>query len=204
MQENLPPELPLPTRQPPVRPDVVPMPTRRRPPGRGAPLPDPVAVRRVAIPDAAPPYDDEPQPQNEPQPHEEEAQTDEPESGGPTAGHGDPGGSEPGERASPGPPAWPSQFAQVLAETLAGSRPASQLKPWTTEQTRQRIRQLGPMLATGQRPRVRRIMTSAPSPDVLEMTAVVGFGSRVRVLALRLERAEEACQRWRCTAIESA
>jgi hypothetical protein len=60
------------------------------------------------------------------------------------------------------------------------------------------------MLATGQRPRVRRIMTSAPSPDVLEMTAVVGFGSRVRVLALRLERAEEACQHWRCTAIESA
>jgi hypothetical protein len=92
----------------------------------------------------------------------------------------------------------------VLAETLAGSRPARQLTPWTTEQTRRRIRQLGPMLSTGQRPRVRRIMTSAPSRDVLEMTAVVGFGSRVRVLALRLERGGESGQQWRCTALESA
>ncbi len=167
MQENLPPELPLPARQLPVR---------------------PVAVRRIAIPDAAPPYDDERPPGDpaarEPQPDEAaEAQP---------------------EQDDPEPPAWPSQFAQVLAETLAGARPAQQLRPWTTEQTRQRIRQLGPMLATGQRPRVRRIMTSAPAPDVLEMTAVVGFGSRVRVLALRLERAEEARQHWRCTAIESA
>jgi hypothetical protein len=60
------------------------------------------------------------------------------------------------------------------------------------------------MLATGQRPRIRRIMTSAPGPDVLEMTAVVGFGPRVRVLALRLERAEQARRRWQCTALESA
>jgi hypothetical protein len=247
MQENLPPELPLPTRQPPVHPDVVPIPpTRRRPPGRGAPLPDPVAVRRVAIPDAAPPYDDEPQTAADagppraaaeaglapspapdgaggkqepvdptagpPEPGDPTAGEPEPggptasehEPGDPTAGPPEPGPPPPGERSSAGPQAWPSQFAQVLAETLAGSRPATQLRPWTTEQTRQRIRQLGPMLATGQRPRVRRIMTSAPSPDVLEMTAVVGFGSRIRVLALRLERAEEACQHWRCTAIESA
>jgi hypothetical protein len=197
------------------------------PPGRAAPLPDPVAMRRVAIPDAAPPYDDEPQAHYvDPQATADagrpplatseaglaaQARPDgaagEPKPADPTAGQGEPGRPRDGERASPGPrdpQAWPSQFAQVLAETLAGSRPATQLRPWTTEQTRQRIRQLGPVLATGQRPRVRRIMTSAPSPDVLEMTAVVGFGSRVRVLALRLERGEEACQHWRCTAIESA
>ena len=47
-------------------------------------------------------------------------------------------------------------------------------------------------------------MTSAPSRDVLEMTAVVGFGSRVRVLALRLERGGESGTQWRCTALESA
>ena len=47
-------------------------------------------------------------------------------------------------------------------------------------------------------------MTSAPAKDVLEMTAVVGFGPRVRVLALRLERAEKARRRWQCTALESA
>jgi hypothetical protein len=65
------------------------------------------------------------------------------------------------------------------------------------------------MLATDQRPKVRRIMTSAPAADVLEMTAVVGFGPRVRVLALRLEREQarsyrQGSSRWCCTAIESA
>jgi hypothetical protein len=193
MQENLPPELTLPTRQ----------------------------VRRIAIPDAAPPYDDEPDHGEPPPPDGQSLAPAGPPPAAAETGPGEPGpvdpeqgarpggesgsdSSPPGERASSGKPPWPSQFAQVLAETLAGSRPAGQLRPWTTEQTRQRIRQLGPMLATGQRPRVRRIMTSAPTPDVLEMTAVVGFGSRVRVLALRLERGEDACQHWRCTAIESA
>jgi hypothetical protein len=104
----------------------------------------------------------------------------------------------------PDPGSWPGQFAQILAETLAGSRPAQQLRPWTTEHARRRIRQLGPVLATGQRPRVRRIMTSAPASGVLELTAVVGFGPRVRVLALRLERDEAGRGRWCCTAIDSA
>jgi hypothetical protein len=52
-------------------------------------------------------------------------------------------------------------------------------------------------------------MTSAPAPNVLEMTAVVGFGPRVRVIALRLELEQsrayrQGCSRWCCTAIESA
>jgi Family of unknown function (DUF6459) len=104
---------------------------------------------------------------------------------------------------------WPSQFAQILSETLAGSRPAQQLTPWTTEQARKRIRELGPLLATDQRPRVRRVLTSAPAAGVLELTAVVGFGPRVRALALRLEREQPepsrpGSDRWCCTAIESA
>jgi hypothetical protein len=52
-------------------------------------------------------------------------------------------------------------------------------------------------------------MTSAPAAGVLEMTAVVGFGPRVRVLAVRLEREaprpyRQRDSRWCCTAIESA
>ena len=116
----------------------------------------------------------------------------------------------PGQPGScpPEPDGWPRQFAQILAETLAGARPAHQLTPWTTEHARRRIRQLAPALATGQRPRVRRVMTSAPARDVLELTAVVGFGQQVRVLALRLERDQARSGRpgggWRCTTIESA
>jgi hypothetical protein len=93
----------------------------------------------------------------------------------------------------------------VLAETLAGVRPAHQLTPWTSERARRQIRELGPLMASGQRPRVRRILTSAPASDALEVTAVVGCGERVRVLAVRLER-DRANVRggWYCTAVESA
>ena len=120
--------------------------------------------------------------------------------------------------------AWPSQFAQVLAETLAGSRPQGQIRPWTSEQVRRRIRQLGPRLAAEVQPRVRRVMTSRPAAGVVEMTVVVGFGPRTRVLAVRLECAEpphaeaggpgpyrapgpdprSTAAKWICTAIEAA
>jgi hypothetical protein len=175
-----------------------------------------MAVRRLAVPDFAPPFEgEEPGPAGPARADQGEPAADGPPGRRPGSpshnGHGSPGrgsgppGGGPGGPGSPGGGAggWPSQFAQVLAETLAGSRPAQQLVPWTTEETRQRIRQLGPMLATRERPRVRRVITSAPAADVLELTAVVGFGPRVRVLALRLERPESR-ERWRCTVIESA
>ncbi len=139
-------------------------------------------------------------------PDTDKSGTDRPGAGVPSTGAP---GAHQADGANLGPPGWPSQFAQVLAETLAGSRSARQLDPWTTEQARRRIRQLGPLLATDQRPKVRRVMTSAPAANVLEMTAVVGFGPRVRVLALRLEREQAPAYgdgggRWCCTAIESA
>jgi hypothetical protein len=108
---------------------------------------------------------------------------------------------------------WPSQFAQVLAETLAGSRPPRQITPWTTEQARRHIRRLGPMLAAGERPVVRRVVASRPAADVVEMTIIVRFGPRIRALAIRLERDEPRCaspgrgaraERWLCTAVEAA
>jgi hypothetical protein len=171
-------------------------------PGGRRPLPDPVAVRLCRIPDPAPPYDEE-------------------------------AGRKPGNRsaqdtpkpASPGRPVvpsaprpassagWPSRFAQVLAETLAGSRPPGQMAPWTTEMARRHIKRLGPELASAQRPRVRRVVTFHPSSDVMEMTVVVGFGPRVRALAVRLERTgadartrgrQPESPRWLCTAVEAA
>jgi hypothetical protein len=116
-------------------------------------------------------------------------------------------------RRSPEPAGWPSKFAQVLAETLAGSRPPAQLAPWTTERARSHIRKLGPLLTAGQQPQVQRVITSAPSAGVVEMSVVVGFGPRVRALAVRLEQTQArpataghpARQaRWLCTAVEAA
>lgn len=223
MQQIPPPQLPGGVPDMPATPTVIPrLPTRVQQPGRYAPLPDAVAIRRCPVPATAPPFDDEADDEgNGAVIHAGDGRSgwDEasPDSGAPDIGASDgpsspPAGPDPDESElrPPGPPAgWPSQFAQVLAEALAGSRPARQLTPWTTEQARRRIKQLGPMLATDQRPRVRRVMTSAPADNVLEMTAVVGFGSRVRVLALRLELEQprayrQGGSRWCCTAIESA
>jgi Family of unknown function (DUF6459) len=115
---------------------------------------------------------------------------------------------------------WPSQFAQVLAETLAGARPPGQITKWTTERARSRIRSLGPVLTAGRQapvqrvqPRVHRVVTSRPAAGVVEMSVVVGFGDAVRALAVRLERtAPQPARpgrpaqgaRWLCTALEVA
>jgi hypothetical protein len=122
----------------------------------------------------------------------------------------EPGRGRGGKAAAAG---WPSQFAQVLAETLAGSRPQEQITPWTTDQARRLIRQLGPMLATGPVPRVRRVLASQPAEGVVEMTVVVGCGPRIRALAVRLEQdrphragrgRDASTAGWVCTAIEAA
>ena len=107
--------------------------------------------------------------------------------------------------------AWSRQFAQVIAEILAGARSPRQLAPWTTERVRDRISLLAQTLTPGQRPRIRRIVTSRPAARVVEMTVVLSFGPRSRALALRLEQlpgrqpapglpARPA--RWLCTEIE--
>jgi hypothetical protein len=200
MQQNMSPELPLGS------------PAGR--PGQDATVPagvpQPEELRSLRVPDWAPPYDDE---AGYAAPAASDLQAAPAASDLQTAGEDTAGsGSRLGRRDTsgsdrPNPPrsgGWPGQFAQALAETLAGTRPARQLTPWTTEQTRRRITELGPLLITGRQPKVRRIMTSVPRSGVIELTAVVGFGPRVRVLALRLERVDLARDRWRCTAIESA
>src|SRR5215469_12339275 len=101
---------------------------------------------------------------------------------------------------------WPSLFAQVLAETLTGSRPLAQIRPWTTDQARRRIRELAPVLAASYQPRIRRVIVTSPAADVIEMAMVVGLGTRVRAVAVRLERPARPTGQaapWRCTAVEA-
>jgi hypothetical protein len=169
-------------------------------PGRGArhssrqagrPLPDAQAIRGRIVPEVAPPYDDVVRAGSAPS-----GEVPGPDGGGnafPPAGRAV-------AQATSATGTWPSQFAQVLSETLAGSRPASQLTPWTTEQARRRISQLRPVLAprgaaggrppgpAARGPRVRRVIVTSPAPGVLEMTVIVDMGSRARAVAVRLER----------------
>ena len=57
---------------------------------------------------------------------------------------------------------------------------------------------------------VRRVLTSAPRRDVVEMTVIIGVGPRTRAIAVRLERARPSPARpgrgrpWICTVIEAA
>src|ERR1700689_1838464 len=154
-------------------------------PTRPRPLPDAAAVRLVVVPDSAPPFDDgravSPAGRREPP---------EPLRARERLGMSLPTTPEPDRHRDRKAAAagWPSQFAQVLAETLAGSRPQGQITPWTTDQARRLIRQLGPMLAAGPVPRVRRVLASQPAEGVVEMTVVVGCGPRIRALAVRLEQ----------------
>lgn len=174
-------------------------------PARARPLPDAAAVRLVAVPDPAPPYDDG----RAGKPHDRQPVKPPPGRGPKTRAPG-PDRGRGGQAAAPG---WPSQFAQVLAETLAGSRPQGQITPWTTDQARRLIRQLRPMLAAGSAPRVRRIVASRPAAGVVEMTVVVGCGPKIRAIAVRLEQdgphgagpgRDARAARWVCTAIEAA
>jgi Family of unknown function (DUF6459) len=193
---------------------------------RTRPLPDPAAVRLCFIPDPAPPFDGEagagsPSAAWQGAGDPGTAPPGSPRPGTWPAGARQPAAAQPGNAGQPawvvppgpaGAPGWPGRFAQVLAETLAGSRPPRQIEPWTTRQVRDRIQRLGAQLSSPQRPRVRRVVTFRPASDVLEMTVVVGFGPRVRALAVRLERedpgatggAPPASPRWLCTAVEAA
>ena len=126
---------------------------------------------------------------------------------------------------------WSRQFALLLTEALAGARPLRQILPWTTDRARAHLDKLVPLFSGGQRPRVQRVITSRPTRDAIEMTVVVGVGTRTRALAVRLERvlhpqggvtrgggtrsrlpgpamprgrAERTPPQWLCTAIEAA
>jgi Family of unknown function (DUF6459) len=194
----------------------------RRPPRRpcpkvaGPPLPDPAAVRVHAVPDSAPPYDDELAILN--------ASTGQPPGPGrPAAGSRQPrtaarelDQSADGHRPQPpGPagPALPSQFARVLVETLAGARPPRQLTSWTTERARSRIQRMGPLLTAGQRPQLRRVVARRPAADVIEMTVLLSVGPQIRALAVRLEHTAPRPGslgrptrpgKWLCTQVEAA
>lgn len=102
----------------------------------------------------------------------------------------------------PGPP-LPRQFTLLLAEVLAGVRPPQQIAPWLSKRGTLHLHRLLPLFRTGHQPRVMRVFTTRPAPDVVEMTMIAAIGPRPRALAIRLEHSAQL-QRWQCTDIESA
>ena len=126
------------------------------------------------------------------------------------------GMADPGNGADAGPP-WPRQFAVLLAEALTGDRPVRQIRPWLSPRGSVHLHRLLPLFGDGQRARVHRVLTTHPTPDVIEMTLVVAVGPRIRALAVRLALATPqkrpvgvpatrtaTSPRWLCTDIEAA
>ncbi len=176
------------------------------------------ALRLVAVPDTGPPFDGDP-PTGAPAPatplpygsgwanlgQTTPARGDRPDDGAHGADRGGASGDD-----------WSRQFALLLTEALAGARPIRQILPWTTDRARTHLDKLMPLFSGGQRPRVQRVITSRPTKDAIEMTVVVGVGTRTRALAVRLERVFHPQRgmprtrtggtppQWLCTAIEAA
>jgi len=117
-----------------------------------------------------------------------------------------PSGHGPAQAPGQGP-ALPRQFAVLLTEVLAGMRPERQLAPWLTMRGGIHLHRLLPLFSVGHQPRVLRVLTARPAPDVIEMTMIVVIGHRTRALAVRLEQGTRhgaAAARWLCTDIEAA
>jgi Family of unknown function (DUF6459) len=112
-------------------------------------------------------------------------------------GFADPGGARLDEQADGGQ-AWPRQFAVLLAEALTGDRPARQIRPWLSQRSSGHLQRLMPLFGSGLGARVQRVMTTRPTPDVIEMTLIVAVGPRIRALAVRLTLAPAEQRRgWR-------
>jgi hypothetical protein len=118
----------------------------------------------------------------------------------------------PGQGTAGQATALPRKFAQVIVEILAGARPLRQTVGWTTDRVRAQIGDLIQVLASDQRPRIRRVVTSQPAASVVEMTVVVAFGTRSRALAMRFEHLPARQPRpglparparWLCTELET-
>ncbi len=112
----------------------------------------------------------------------------------------------------------------LLAEALTGERPVRQVLPWLSQRGSVHLHRLLPLFCGSRGARVQRVMTTQPSPDVIEMTLIVAVGPRVRALAVRLtlvapdrrpgwreklpvrtaEPRAVTSARWLCTDIEAA
>ena len=98
---------------------------------------------------------------------------------------------------------WSGWFAVALAEAVLGRRPATQLAGWVSAEVlaglhrRQRLR-------PAHRPAPRTVLLSGrvqhPADRTAEASAVLRSGTRLLVLAFRLEGEDG---RWRCTALDA-
>jgi Family of unknown function (DUF6459) len=148
------------------------------------------AIRLLTLPELGPPFDDDPAARAVTAPGAVTSLAN-PAGGvaGATAPHA---GKRPGAQEAGPDGDWARQFARLLTEALSGARPVRQILPCTSDHARVQLRALMPLFAGGQRPRLLRVIATRPARDVIEMTVIAGLGTRIRALAVRLQRADPA------------
>jgi hypothetical protein len=106
-------------------------------------------------------------------------------------------------RDLPEPEAWATRFLQAVIETLAGSRPSTQLQEWTSQSVRSQISRMRHDVRwktpPGVVPLIRSVRASEPADGVAEVSAVVLRGEAYSAVAARLEGFDG---RWRAVALE--
>lgn len=96
-----------------------------------------------------------------------------------------------GSNELPDPGPWARQIIRAVLEVIEGVRPVGQLSRWITPEIRDRIARRG-LLARRRRTRprhpssVRTTLTCVPADGVVEISAVVTHGGRVRAVAVRM------------------
>ncbi|QXJ21995.1 hypothetical protein AGRA3207_002918 [Actinomadura graeca] len=89
---------------------------------------------------------------------------------------------------------------RIIADVLAGVRPAHRLTEVAVPAVCREIARLCPGRGRAVPPRVLSSWLQRPAPDAAEAGAVVAMEGRVKALAVRLELQRG---RWRCTALET-
>ncbi|MGI4895406.1 MAG: Rv3235 family protein [Janthinobacterium lividum] len=113
----------------------------------------------------------------------------------------------PPPRELPEVSAWSRRYLVVLLEVLSGHRPPQQLLRWSATDIYSAVLRRSALQARlrartgtlGHAPRVTSLRVCSPADGVVEVSAVVRDGDRVRAHALRVEGREG---RWRVTALE--
>lgn len=106
------------------------------------------------------------------------------------------------ELPEPGP--WVRQMIRACLEVIDGARPAHQLSRWMTPEVHDRLARRG-LLSRRRRTRpchpntVRALLTCQPTDGVVEVSAVVAHGGRVRALAMRMTGVD---RRWLITVFD--
>jgi hypothetical protein len=127
--------------------------------------------------------------------------------GGPETALATPGAEA--ARTLPDVDLWARRLSLACVEVLTGTRPAAQLRRWTSDEVYALLRRSAPRASRVAEPRrrpprpprvvLRTVRVCEVGPGVAEVAAVVDDGTRARALALRMEGHRD---RWRCTRFE--